>query len=206
MAEPHEMQWGNAPARETLTAEQAEALEPLVKLAAVGNPKVAQQFESMKPGELKRRELKRRVLEALRENGTLTHAAAAVDMPPSTIYRWRKADPEFDAAVTEFLHVDMVDTLEQSAFRIATSTDPKMASAAVKAQEMLLKAYDRDRFGDHQRIEQTTTINHMVQVVHEVRDTHRERQAERLRRLRTLDAEPPPNVKSDILPPSEETP
>ena len=199
-----EMSGGQMPAREKLTAEQHEGLAPLMRLAALGNPKLAAEFEAMKPGDLKRRDLKRRAIEGLREHGTIGHAAAAAGVSPSTIYRWRDADPEFNAEVLEFMHVDQVDQLHQSMYAIATSTDPKMASAAVKAGEFLLKSLDRDTYGDHIKQETTTTINHMVQVVHEVRDTHRERQAERLRRLRTLDAEPPPNVKSDILSPSEE--
>lgn len=192
-ADPHEMH-GASPAPdpygERLTVEQYEQAAPLLRLADLG--RTEKLAESLKPGELKRRELKRRAIEGLRSEGTINGAAAAADVPPSTIYRWRKADPEFDAAVTEFLHVDMVDTLEASAFRIATSTDPKMANAAVRAQELLLKAYDPDRFTERHKIESTQTVNHMVQVVHTVRENHRAAQVQALQRLKTLDAEPRP--------------
>lgn len=177
------------PYGEQLTPEQYETLRPMLQLADLG--RTEKLTEKLKPGEIKRAELKRRAIDALREHGTIGHAAAAAGVSPRTIYTWRDADPAFNAAVTEFLHVDLVDTLVASAYKIATSDDPKIANAAVRAQEMLLKAYDPDTFTERQRIEQTVTVNQQVQIVHTVRDTLRAQQAQR---LKTIDAEPTPRT------------
>lgn len=180
------------PHGEHLTPEQHEALQPLMRLAALGTPTLTQQLKRLTPGEISRQQLKRRAIDALKEHGTLKAAAAAADVAPSTIYRWRDNDPQFAAEVDEFLHVTMVEELEASMYRIATSTDPKMANAAVRAGELLLKAENRDKYGDHQKIESTQTVNHLVQVVHTVRDGIKARQHEALQRLKTIDAEPTP--------------
>lgn len=143
------------------------------------------------PGELKRQELKRRVIDGLKEHGTLTHAAAAAGISPSTIYRWREQDTTFNDQVTEFLNIDLIDTLVSSMFSIATSGDPKTANAAVKAGEVLLKAYDRPRFGDQIKQETTITNNQNVTHVIEFRDVMRAEQEAKVRaiRTRTLDME-----------------
>lgn len=143
------------------------------------------------PGEIKRRHLKAAALDALREHGTIGHAAAAAGVSPSTIYRWRETDADFNDAVTEWMHVDQVDQLHASMYRIATNDDPKTASAAVKAGEFLLKSLDRERYGDTIKNETTITVNAQVQHVHTIRDQLREKQQERLQALRTIDAEPP---------------
>lgn len=179
-----------APAQEELTTEEWQALQPLMQLASVGNPQLAQTLTALKPGEIKRMELKRRALEGLREHGTISHAASAAGVSVMTIWNWRKDDPEFARQVTEFLHVDQVDELHQSMYNIATNPTDKTASAAVRAGEFLLKSLDRDTYGDHQRIESTQTVNHLVQVVHTVRDGIKARQQEALQRLKTIDAEP----------------
>ena len=143
-------------------------------------------------GQRKRDELKARALEGLREHGTIGHAAAAAGVSPRTLYRWRDADPEFDAQVREWMHVDQVDQLHASLYSRAMDMDPKTASAGVKAAEILLKALDPATYGDKLKVESEQTINHQIQVVHEVRDQHRQMQQERLRRLaeRTIEAEP----------------
>ena len=87
------------------------------------------------------------------------------------------------------MHVDQVDQLHASLYSRAMDMDPKAASAGVKAAEILLKALDRDTYGDHQRIESTTTVNHQVQVIHDVRDQYRAMQQARLRRLQTRTVE-----------------
>ncbi|KQR22883.1 hypothetical protein ASF71_06870 [Deinococcus sp. Leaf326] len=170
--------------------EQYEKVAPLLALADLG--KAVKTADTLKPGEIKRRELKRRAVDALREHGTIGHAAAAAGVSPSTLYRWRDQDEAFNQVVTEFLNVDLVDTLVSSMYSIATNTDPKLANAAVKAGEFLLKAYDRDTFGDQIKTEVNQTVNHMVQVVHSVRDTMREEQAAKIARLqeRTITVEP----------------
>lgn len=138
------------------------------------------------PGELKRQDLKRRVIDGLKEHGTLTHAAATAGISPSTIYRWREQDTDFNSQVTEFLNTDLIDTLVSSMFSIATSADPKTANAAVKAGEVLLKAYDRQRFGDQLKTETTQNINVQISTTTEVRDQLR---AAQRAKLLTLDME-----------------
>lgn len=205
MEEMHEMGGGQMPARETLTAEQHDALAPLVALAALGAPQIAQQFEALKPGDLKRRDLKRRAIEGLREHGTIGHAAAAADVAVSTIYRWRAADPQFDAEVLEFMHVDQVDQLHESMYRIATSTDPKTANAAVQAGKFLLQSLDRRTYGDHLTTEATLTINAQMQVADNALELLRSRQAAAVQQLRTIDA-PPSQSDTPALPSTKETP
>ena len=188
----HPPRAGPAGYGETLTPEQHEALQPILKLAALGNPALATQIERTTPGQVKRQALKRLAVDALREHGTLTHAAAAAGVAPSTIYRWRDSDPKFARQVAEFLHVSYIEELERSMFSIATSNDPKMANAAVRAGEFLLKAEHRQKYGDHQQIEQTININHTVQVALEARDRLQAQQQARLQALRTIDALPAP--------------
>ena len=76
--------------------------------------------------------------------------------------------------------------LVESMYRIAMSEDPKTANAAAKAGEFLLKVWNRDKFGDKQRIEQTITESQQIQVVHTVRDQFRAERAEAIQRLREL--------------------
>lgn len=144
------------------------------------------------PAEKRRHDRMAAFLRALQEEGMIRPACATCGVDTATVWRWREQYPAFEAAVTQFMTRTRVQTLEENMYRIANSTDPKMAMAAVRANEFLLRAWDRDTYDQAQRIEQTTTVNHMVQVIHEVRDSHRERQAERLKRLRTIDAEVKP--------------
>lgn len=184
-------------AHEDLTPEQYEAIKPLLALADVGN--LANPLtEHLKPASLRLMELKRRFLNALREQGTITHAAAAAGVARNTVWRWRRDDEEFRVEVDTWLHQDQVDELHDSMYRIATSTDPKIASAAVKAGEFLLKSLDRETYSDHLKIETTQSINVAVSVVHDIRAKHRtefEQLRERMRALRTIDVLPAPAIE-----------
>ena len=104
--------------------------------------------------------------------------------------------------MTRFLTRTQQAMIEDNMFRIATSTDPKMANAAVKAGEFYLRALDRDQYTERQVIEQTVTLNEQVQVINKVRDQIwaerdakineiRAKQAEFLQQgHRTIDSEP----------------
>ncbi|WP_019587576.1 hypothetical protein [Deinococcus apachensis] len=86
--------------------------------------------------------------------------------------------------MTEFVEGVREQRLVESLYRIATSEDPKMANAAAKAGEFLLKAWNREKWGDRQKIETTQTVNHMVQISLDVRDTFRAEQQAKLEALR----------------------
>ncbi|GHF65271.1 hypothetical protein HNQ07_004701 [Deinococcus metalli] len=142
------------------------------------------------PAQRTRNERMAQYLRALRAEGTLTAACTATGISQPTVWRWREEFTAFGDAVTQFLTRDRQSLIEENLFRIATSTDPKMANAAVKAGEIYLKALDPDRYADRQKIEQTITINSQVQVIHEAREKHRIAQQEKLRQIRTIDALP----------------
>jgi hypothetical protein len=142
------------------------------------------------PGQHSRNDKMVRYFEALREEGTLSDACKRLNVDQATVWRWRNEYPEFQADVTTFLSRDRQALLEDNLYRIATSNDPRMASATVKALEFYLKALDRPTYGDQTKVETTQTVNHMVQVVHTVRDDLRARQLERLSQLKTIDALP----------------
>ena len=148
----------------------------LVKLSEVG--------QGPTPGEVKRAGLKAKVIAAMRQHGTLSAASLAAGVARSTIYAWRDSDPAFAAEVHQWMHEGMEEELVESLYRIATSSDPKMATAAVKANEILLKSVNPDKYSDRLKVDATTTVNHQVSVIHDVRDQLRERQAARLQQLR----------------------
>ena len=129
----------------------------LVRLAEFG--------KAPTPGQVKREEIKARFLAALKQHGTLSAACQVAGTARATIYRWRDEDPVFAAQVHQWMHVDMEAELVESLFRIATSTDPKMANAAVRAGEVLLKADRPEKYGDRLQIEQQVTVNVAVQTV-----------------------------------------
>ncbi len=136
------------------------------------------------PGVVKREGLKARVLAALQQHGTLSAAAAAAGVSRATIYNWRDNDPAFAAEVHQWMHEGLEEELVESLYHIATSKDPKMANAAVRANELLLKSVNPDKYSDRVKVDQTLTVNNQVQVIHEVRDTLRTAQATRLQQLR----------------------
>ncbi|MDO4263852.1 MAG: phBC6A51 family helix-turn-helix protein [Deinococcus sp.] len=146
------------------------------------------------PAQQRRADRKERAIEALREYGTLQRAAEAAGVARSTLYKWREDDPQFEALVKEWIDEDMEAELHDTLFTIAKkgADDPKYANAAVRAAELLIKAENPSKYGDKLKVESEQTINHQIQVVHEVRDQHRQLQQERLRRLaeRTIEAEP----------------
>lgn len=128
------------------------------------------------PGQRRRSHRKAAFLRSLQEHGSLTAACLASGVHDSTIWRWRQQYPAFDRAVLEFVEGVREQRLVESMYRIATSDDPKMANAATKAGEFLLKAWNREKWGDRQKIDQTVTITQQVQVIHEARERHREQQ------------------------------
>lgn len=151
------------------------------------------------PAEKIRRERKARFLEVLQEEGHITQAAARLGVAPSTVYRWRVQDPAFNDAIADWLTEDMEVIVATNMFRIATSTDPKLANATVKAGEFMLKSLNRETYGDQIKQESTVTVNHQVQVIHEARDTIRQElrasQQQRLQALRTIDM---PSSEGDV--------
>ncbi|GGK25776.1 hypothetical protein GCM10008955_19380 [Deinococcus malanensis] len=130
-------------------------------------------------------------LRALQDEGMLLAACTASGVNITTVWRWREQYPVFEEAVTRFMNQTRVAKLEENMYRIANSTDPKMAMASVRANEFLMKAWDRPQYGDFQKVETTQTVNHMVQVVNADRDRHRNLQQQKLRQLRerTIDAD-----------------
>jgi len=156
------------------------------------------------PAQKTRSKRKAAFLRALHDEGSITKACKASGVPLSTVHRWRGAYPAFAKAVDTYITTVREQVLEDNLFRIAGSTDPKTATAAVKANELLLKAYNRPRWGDHLRTETTVTINQQVQVIHEVRDRMRAQQSEALARLqtRTIDM---PLSEPDTRPALEES-
>lgn len=148
----------------------------------------------MTPPDIRREELKARVLDALKQHGTITKASAAAGVTPRTVQRWQNADPAFQQEVQRWMHIDQADDLALTLYEIAhlAKVDSKYANAGVRAAEILLKSLARDEFGDHQTIDQTVNVNQTVQVIHEVRDQMRERQQEKLKQLRTVDMETGP--------------
>lgn len=137
------------------------------------------------PAQKARREQKARFLELLEEEGHITQAAARLGVAPSTVYRWRVQDPEFNDAVSDWLSEGMEEVVATNMFRIATSTDPKIASASVKAGEFMLKSLNRDKYGDQIKQETTVTVNHQVQVI----EGFREKQRAALNGIKTIDQE-----------------
>lgn len=139
-------------------------------------------------------------LQGLREDGTLGATCKRTGLSLSTVYRWRKEDPEFNTSCEEWLHEELVDTLFQSMFQIATSTDPKMANASVRAGEFLLKALNPDVYAERVKIEANVTTHQHVTGVLEVRDRYRAEQDVRLQQIResrTLNMHPVPALPRD---------
>ena len=153
------------------------------------------------PAERTRHERMAGFLRALQTEGMINPACKASGVSVATQWRWREEYPAFAAAVTKFLKQTRIAQLEDNMYRIANSTDPKMAMAAVRANEFLMKAWDREQYQESVRVESTQTVNCMVQVIHTVRDTMREEQAAKLASLqaRTLTVTPS-NLDAPALP------
>ncbi|UQN10841.1 hypothetical protein [Deinococcus sp. QL22] len=142
------------------------------------------------PGQRTRNERMSAFLRALGREGSIARACETTSVDESTVWRWRDRHPTFGEAVNTFMTRTRQQRIEESMFRIATSTDPKQANAAVRAGELMLRALDRTQYGQHLEVKSTQTVNHMVQVVHTVRDDLRARQLARLSQLKTIDALP----------------
>ncbi|MFT2720715.1 hypothetical protein ACMT4L_11985 [Deinococcus sp. A31D244] len=139
------------------------------------------------PAQRRRSRRKAAFLKALQEHGGITAACLASGVNDATVWRWRKQYPAFDRAVIEFVEGVREQRVVESLYRIATSEDPKTATAAAKAGEFLLKVWNPTKYTEKQRIETTITVNAQVQHVHTVRDTLRAKQQERIRELRTIE-------------------
>jgi hypothetical protein len=70
-------------------------------------------------------------LDALRERYSIYHAAKTVGVGRRTIYRWRDADPDFEAAM-EDAKGDAVDALESSLYERAIKSDTVAAIFLLK--------------------------------------------------------------------------
>lgn len=143
------------------------------------------------PAQRKRSRRKAAFLRALHEHGSMAVACLASGVHDTTVWRWRKEYPAFDRAVLNFIEGVREQRLVESLYKIATSEDPKIANAAAKAGEFLLKSWNRPKYSEHLKIEQTVTVRQQVQVALDVRDNLRAAQQERLKRIhesRTINA------------------
>ncbi len=136
------------------------------------------------PAQRRRSRRKAAFLRALHEHGSIAAACLASGVHDATVWRWRKEYPAFDKAVMNFIEGVREQRLVESMYRIATSEDPKMANAAAKAGEFLLRSWNREKFGQFQKVEQSITVHQQVQVAVEVRDRMRAAQQEKLRQIR----------------------
>ena len=149
------------------------------------------------PAEQRRQEKKDRAITALRQYGTLERAAEAAGVSRTTVYRWRDLDPDFEAQVKQWMEEDMEDELHATLFTIAKLglTDAKYANAAVKAAELLIKAENREKYGDTLKTETTLNISGQIDVAHQVQQQFRIEHAAlkmQAKALRTIDAEVTP--------------
>jgi hypothetical protein len=101
-------------------------------------------------------EKKERFLVELRKRRSVYHACKAVKIGRRTAYDWRDDDEEFMASWDDAL-ADATDVLEQSLYQRALKGD-------TTASIFLLKAYDRKRFGDQQKLEHTGPDGGPIQV------------------------------------------
>ena len=70
----------------------------------------------------KRDTKKKRFIETLAVQGTVSHAAQAAGVSRNTVYRWRDDDPEF-AILWDEAHEQAVDSVESVLFQKALSAD-----------------------------------------------------------------------------------
>ncbi|GGO28533.1 hypothetical protein [Deinococcus humi] len=141
------------------------------------------------PAQRSRNERMASFLQHLQSEGMINPASKASGVSVATIWRWRDEYPAFNDAVVKFMTRTRMLTLEENLYRIANSTDPKMAMAAVRANEFLMRAWDREQYGEFKRVDQTVTVNHIVQLSHDARQAIQERQAQKLQQLRTIDVQ-----------------
>lgn len=141
------------------------------------------------PAQRSRNERMASFLQHLQTEGMINPASKASGVSVATIWRWRDEYPAFNDAVVKFMTRTRMLKLEENLYRIANSEDPKMGMAAVRANEFLMRAWDREQYGEFRRVDQTVTVNHIVQLSHDARQAIQERQAEKLRQLRTIDVQ-----------------
>jgi len=142
------------------------------------------------PGQTTRNHRMNAFMAALQTHGSLTQVFQHTEYSEATTHEWRHKYPRFADAVNQFLTQTRVHRVEENLYRIATGTDPKSANAAVKAGEILLKAYDPDRFTERIKQETTLTVNGMVQHVHSSREQLLQAQQDALRALQAPAAPP----------------
>lgn len=138
------------------------------------------------PAQRSRNDRMAHFLRVLAEEGGCLTACQVAGVPYATVHRWRDEHEAF-ATAYDIASQRRLLAVEDNIFRIAQSTDPRMANATVKAGEILMRAWNPDRYTERLKTENTITINAQVQHVHSIRDQLRERQQERLQALRTID-------------------
>lgn len=129
------------------------------------------------------------------ESPTRARLMASLDaagVPYSTHLAWTERYPAYKTAILNGLaarETIIVDGFVALASRLndPDKLDPKLATAAVKAGETIIRGDNPDKWAERQKIESTQTVNHIVQMSQEVRDTFRQRQLEKVRQIRTID-------------------
>ncbi|WP_156039211.1 hypothetical protein [Deinococcus marmoris] len=142
------------------------------------------------PAQRSRNERMTSFLQHLQSEGMINPASKSSGVSLATIWRWRDEYPAFNDAVIKFMTRTRMLKLEENMYRIANNDDPKVAMAAVRANEFLMRSWDREQYGEFRKVEQTVNINHIVQISHDARQAIQERQAEKLQALRTIDVQP----------------
>jgi hypothetical protein len=101
---------------------------------------------------------KRAFIIALHAEGTLFHAAHAIGISRTTVYRWLESDPEFVRAVEESKE-DCADIIETSVFKRAR-TDSLLAMFYLKAK--------RPAFRDKVAVDMPTIQNQVKDFIREL--------------------------------------
>jgi len=120
---------------------------------------------------------KSKMLKALEESkGNITKACESACLDRATHYRWLADDPDY-AAAAKAIHEQMLDTLEDHIFSLATTAERH--SDQIRASEIYLKARGKDRgYGVEKRDQSVTGGLDIKATVQDVRfelplnDTH----------------------------------
>ena len=124
--------------------------------------------------------LKKAFIERLEET-SFQQACRAVDRDPATLWRWRKADPEFDAAITEARRMrDELDVseVEQTLLR-------RCIAGTASAAETIFFLVNRSggRWRHIQRIEHVGDHDSPIQVRQEIEQLTTEEKIDRLKAI-----------------------
>jgi predicted ArsR family transcriptional regulator len=88
----------------------------------------------------KRDTKKKRFIETLAAQGTVSHAAQAAGVSRMTAYRWREVDREFAARWDE-AHENAVDAVESVIYRDRMNIDLKQVHSAIEERLAQLRAH-----------------------------------------------------------------